>query len=200
MIGERKRASEIVSVALRDAPFYKNSGGGLTLSGGEPTLQPDFCEAILRRCRAEDIHTAVETCGLAHWEVFERLAPHVCLWLYDVKVVDSEKHRELTGAPNDMILTNVRKLCERGAKLLVRLPLVPGMNDSAEDLRALAAFLEEIKPSEGVEILPYHQLGKGKYERLRKPYAMEGVAAPTRDAMESAVELVARSGVKATHG
>jgi pyruvate formate lyase activating enzyme len=172
-VGETRTAGQILDVVRRDKPFYDNSGGGVTLSGGEPLAQPEFSAAILRLCRAEGIATAIETSCVSSWALLESLLSLTDRWMCDVKHVDGPRHRELTGADNRIVLENVRRLCAAGASVLLRLPLVPGRNDGEDDLRALGAFVQEVAPSEGLEVMPYHRIGQGKYGRLRQEYALE---------------------------
>lgn len=163
--GSERGVPEIMEIVRRDRAYYTRSGGGLTLSGGEPTSQIDFAEALLRAAKAEGIHTCVETCGFAPRATFERLLDCCDLFLFDCKASDEEKHRELTGAPLGPILGNLRWLAGRGAKLLLRCPLIPGVNDDQGHLRAIAALSREL-PLEGVELLPYHEGGLAKRERI----------------------------------
>lgn len=193
MIGEEKTAQEILDVVLRDKPFYENSGGGVTLSGGEPLYQPDFAAAILTLSRHAGIATAVESTCATSWATVERLNPVVDLWMCDIKHIDPAKHRELVGSDNRVILENLRKLCAMKEAML-RLPLVPGRNDDDEGLRKLGAFVGEAKPSKGLEIMPYHRLGEGKYERIRQSYALDDLPAATDEDVRRAARLLREGG------
>jgi pyruvate formate lyase activating enzyme len=149
-----------------DLEFYRNSGGGVTFSGGEPLAQPEFLMALLGACRAEGISTAVSTCGAVPREVLAAAEPLVDLFLFDVKHLDPGQHRALTGRDNQEILGNLRWLAaRRPGEVLVRMPLVPGANDSPENLEATRALLEELGLTR-FEVLPYHELGASKYEEL----------------------------------
>jgi pyruvate formate lyase activating enzyme len=151
---------------LRDAPFYED-GGGLTLTGGEPTLQPAFALALLRLAKAEHVDTALETSGNAPWESLETLLPYVDLWLFDVKHLNSQAHRRYTGLGNELILSNLRKLAGLGAPIRVRVPLIPEVNLSEENLRQTAAFVEALGTAvRSVDLLPFHKLGTAKYQAL----------------------------------
>lgn len=170
-VGERRTAGEVMAEVRRDAPFYDRSGG-LTLTGGEATMQPAFTEALLRLARVEGIHTALETSGHTQWHVFERLLPHLDLLLYDVKHVDSELHRRYTGLDNALILANLRRIADLPApKLIVRVPVIPGFNADVASLRAIAVFMLSLgqRVSE-INLLPYHTLGKSKYQALGRDY------------------------------
>jgi pyruvate formate lyase activating enzyme len=176
--GERLSDAAVWRVVERDIPFYEESGGGLTLSGGEPLMQPDFSCALLERVKAAGLHTAVETTGFAPFSVIERLAPHADLWLYDVKHHDGAAHRAGTGVDNAQIVENLKALVASGAEVVARIPVIPGFNDSLSDAGALASLLV----SAGVcraDILPFHQMGEKKYQTLGMAYALAG-AKPLR--------------------
>jgi len=166
LVGRDMTVREVVDEVLRDKPFYETSDGGMTLSGGEPMMQIDFTEALLIAARENGLHCCVETCGCVEFSRFERVLPHVDLFLYDIKETDRQRHIEYTGAPNDRILSNVRKLHDLGARILLRLPVVPGLNDRDEHFEALAELARNMPRIEGAEIMPYHRLGVGKVERL----------------------------------
>jgi pyruvate formate lyase activating enzyme len=178
-IGQVRAVSEVMEVVVRDKPFYDNSEGGMTLSGGEPLAQPDFTTALLEACRLVDIGTALETSALAPWEYVESLVPLVDYWMCDVKHLDETRHRQLTGAGNARILGNVRQLAELGVRLLLRLPLVPGQNDDPAGMEALGQLVALARPSEGLEIMPYHRIGSGKYARLGRDYTLAEVPEAT---------------------
>ena len=194
-IGEAKTAREVVDVVLRDKPFYDNSEGGVTLSGGEPLYQPEFSAAILELCRQGEVATAIETSSLTSWSSLERFLPLVDYWMCDVKHVDAQRHRELTGTDNRQILDNVRQLCASGARVLIRLPLIPGLNDEEEGLRALGAFTAELDPSEGLEVMPYHRIGQGKYERIEKEYGLKELPEASDEDVRRAADLLRAGGV-----
>jgi len=195
MIGEEKTAQDVMDVVIRDKPFYDNSNGGMTLSGGEPLFQPEFSEAILKLCREADVSTALESACMAPWLIIEGLLPLVDLWMCDVKHIDPARHKTLVGSSNEAVLENLRRLC-REAPVLLRLPLVPGLNDDEEGLRALGAFVLECGPEEGMEIMPYHRLGEGKYERVRKTYTLEDLDAATDDDVRRAADLLRDGGAE----
>lgn len=195
MVGEEKTAQEVMDVVIRDQPFYDNSGGGLTLSGGEPLYQPAFAEAILRLCRKAGISTTIESSCAAPWATLERLISLVDMWMCDVKHVDPAKHRDLVGADNGVILNNLRKLCKI-ADVMLRLPLVPGLNDDEAGLRALGAFVREVNPRRGLEVMPYHRLGEGKYERIQKTYSLDELPAATDGDIRRAADLLHKGGAE----
>lgn len=166
--GRTAAVEEIVAQVLRDERYYRTSGGGVTLSGGEPFFQPEFCLALLAACREAGLHTAVETAGCVPVEVLLEAAPLTDLFLYDIKGIDPEKHRQNTGAPNDLILSNARALSEAGADIRFRMPLIPGYND--DERAAVERFAEEL--SKPLEIMPYHDTGVSKYKALRREYTL----------------------------
>jgi pyruvate formate lyase activating enzyme len=150
----------------RDAPFYRRSGGGVTFSGGDPLSRPAFLLECLRRVRRLGYHTAVETCGEARWEDLAATAEVADLFLYDLKQLDSARHKELTGAGNELILENLGRLLESGAEVKVRVPVIPGANDDPESVAALAEFVARHPRIERIDLLPYHSLGLHKYAAL----------------------------------
>jgi len=169
--GRHCRASEVVAQAARLKPFLDHSGGGLTLTGGEVTMQTSFAAAVLRGCRASGIHTAIETCGACGWQVLAPLLEVTDLVLLDIKLMDEGQHRRWTGSPNQQILENARRLA--GRQVQVRVPLIPGITDTEEDLSAILAFMREAGlPSLG--LLPYNPAPAAKYEWLDLPFAIEG--------------------------
>ncbi len=171
-IGRRMSVSEVVALVEEDRLFYQQSGGGVTLSGGEPTTQAEFCRSVLAACHQRGIHTAIETCGYAPWETWQTLLPHLDLILYDLKEIDPVRHQQGTGVSSDLILDNFRKLAEADKSLVVRRPIIPGYNDDAAGIHALAHFLTELNLVKTIHLLPYHRFGQGKYERLGQVYPL----------------------------
>ena len=173
--GYRATADEVVARAVRMKPFFAHSGGGVTLTGGEVTLQPAFAHAVLTGCRAEGIHTALETCGACAWPTLERLADATDLVLYDIKLADDAAHRRWTGVSNRPILANAARLAARraGRGVQVRVPLIPGITDTPENLRAIMALMRELGlPS--VAFLAYNEASGAKYEWLDRAYGIAG--------------------------
>ena len=166
IIGEDLRYEYVLEQVLRDRPFYEDSGGGITLSGGEPLLQIDFAEALLTGVKAEGVHTAIETAGHVVFSRIERVLPFTDLFLFDLKETDNSRHREFTGVPNDRILENLNGLHSAGASVLVRLPTIPGLNDRQEHFERVAQIVEPLSNLVGIEVMPYHSLGTSKLTRL----------------------------------
>jgi pyruvate formate lyase activating enzyme len=166
--GKEYTVAEVLSVVLKDKRFYESSGGGVTFSGGECMLQTDFLEAILKECKKSGIHTAVDTAGHVPFEYFERILPYTDLFLYDVKCLNNEKHKQYTGVPNDLILSNLKRLLQLGKAIWIRIPIIPDVNDNEEELLTIKAFLSSYGCPEKVELLPYHDMGEHKYAALGK--------------------------------
>lgn len=162
LVGEQRSVQQVMETVRRDRVAYAASGGGLTLSGGEPLAQPAFAAALLQAARAEGIHTCVETSGCASPATIDRIAPHVDLWLWDCKAVDDALHHRLTGVGNAGIIANLDHLLARGAAMELRCPLVPGLNDADADLDALATFIRQRPGLRRVWVMPYHRLGVTK--------------------------------------
>jgi pyruvate formate lyase activating enzyme len=187
-------ADAVMEAIRRDVPFYDRSGGGVTFSGGEPLMQPSFLVALLERCRAEGIHAAVETCGHAPRDAALRALTAAPLFLYDVKLVDNDRHRAATGASNAPILANLRELAERRAAVVIRFPLVPGVTDDEENVRAVASLAASIGVPR-VDVLPYHRAGVAKYARLGRPYALDAAPAATTAGAERAAAAMRAFGL-----
>lgn len=183
LVGRWMTVPDVLAEVLRDQVFFDESGGGITISGGEPLMQPDFLEALLTACHARGLGTVVETSGFAETGIVRRIAAAVDLFLYDVKLIDRDRHRQFTGVNNDLILRNLALLAERGGPLIVRVPVVPGVNDGEDDVESLSRFLSPLGLRR-VDLLPYHRIGSDKYRRLHLPYRMEGVEPPSAERME----------------
>lgn len=165
LIGKHMTVDEVMCELLKDVRFYENSGGGITLSGGEPTAQPNFALAILKRCKEARIHTTLDTCGYAPWPVMEELLEYTDLVLYDIKHMNQTRHREGTGITNRLILNNARRI-HKQRPMRVRVPLIHGFNDRFHDVKAIAQFVRRELGSVQIDLLPYNRMGEVKYERL----------------------------------
>ncbi len=166
--GKDYTVDEVLREILKDKTFYKTSGGGVTFSGGECLLQIDFLEAILKECKRNGIHTAVDTAGNVPFVCFERILPYTDLFLYDIKCYDSEKHKKYTGTSNELILSNLKRLLQSGKAIWIRIPIIPDVTDNEEELLTIKAFLSSYGCPEKVELLPYHDMGEHKYAALGK--------------------------------
>jgi len=164
--GKSRTVEYVLEEVLRDRPFYANSGGGLTLSGGEPLAQSAFCTEILRLTHEAGVHTAIETCGYAPRKVIETVEPFVDLWLYDIKEMDPAKFLKYTGRPLDLVLSNLRHLAANKRRIVLRLPMIPGLNDDEAELAAIGRLADELKCVEALDVEPYNPYGVDKAEKL----------------------------------
>jgi pyruvate formate lyase activating enzyme len=193
LAGRWMTVPEILAVVLKDQIFFDESGGGITISGGEPLTQPGFVEALLQACRARRIRSALDTCGFADSAVIRRVSKYVDLFLYDLKIMDCEKHRNYTGVKNDLILRNLKILADQGSRVIVRVPIIPGINDDIDNTDALSRFLSSLQLRE-IHLLPYHRIGNAKYQRLHLCNLMDGIEPPTPEKMETLAALLRREG------
>ncbi len=164
--GHRMSALEVVDEVAKDAVFHEESRGGVTFSGGEPLAQPEFLEEMLRECRTRGIHATVDTCGFVPPDTLMRVRALSDLFLFDLKVMDPKKHARLTGESNALILENLKRLARSGAVIIVRIPLIPGVNDDDDNIRRTAEFLRSLDSVRRISLLPYHRLGQDKRRRL----------------------------------
>lgn len=178
VVGKQMTADEVLAEAVRDRVFYENSGGGVTLSGGEPLSHPEFSAELLTKLREAGIHTAMETCGFAGKEVFERIAPLCDLLLFDLKETDPNRHKEFTGVPLEPILDNLRLADDLGVKIHLRLPVIPGLNDREDHFENAGKIAKSLKNLVRAQIMPYHKLGAYKYATLGREYTLREVEEP----------------------
>lgn len=175
MVGQEMTVDEVMSEVVKDMPFYRRSGGGVTLTGGEPLVQLNFALAILKECQKKGIDTAIETCGAVPWERIERILPYLDLVLFDIKQMDSQAHKNQTGHDNRLILKNAAKISASGARLIIRVPVVPGLTDSVKNIQRIVDFANTLEGVEEVHLLPFHRLGESKYKQLGKAYHLENL-------------------------
>ena len=183
LAGRTLKVSEVLAEIEQDTIFYDQSGGGATFSGGEPLLQHEFLKALLEACQLKGIHTALDTSGYASWEALDDIRESVNLFLYDLKIMDDARHRHYTGVPNRLILKNLKRLSEMGQRLIVRIPIIPGINDDPQNLNQAGEFLSGLTSLERVDLLPYHKIGLGKYTSLQKNYLLNETQPPSEDQM-----------------
>ena len=190
--GYTATAQEIFKEVEKDSLFYFHSGGGVTVSGGEPLTQPLFVRELLETCMDHGISTAIETCGQVPWQHLEQVLPHVDTLFYDLKHMDDETHREITGVGNQRIHENLKRLdeSEHAFSLIVRMPVIPGCNDQADNIKALAEHCRGLKKLTQVQLLPYHRLGMETYRRMGLPYPLDGIDIPTPETMEDHLSLL----------
>ncbi|MFO8010667.1 MAG: glycyl-radical enzyme activating protein [Dehalococcoidia bacterium] len=196
--GTHMTVDEVFSEVIRDEPFYRNSGGGVTLSGGEPLAQPKFSRELFRTLKENGIHTALDTCGFAKWDVMESVLEFTDLVLFDIKNMDTSQHIVSTGQNNAMILENARKSAST-VRTWLRIPLIPGFNDSEEHIRQLAEFGYEIGV-EQISLLPYHEWGTPSYERLGREYPLQDMRKIEDAHLEIARDICESAGLKAIVG
>ncbi len=197
MCGTDYTVDEVMERVHRDVPFFKRSGGGVTISGGECLCQPEFTLEILKRCKSEGIHTAVDTTGFVPWSHIEPILPYTDLFLYDIKNMDSELHKRVIGVPNELILENARKIAAAGGKFQIRIPMIPLFNDSKKAFREAGQFICELGDSvEVVQILPYHKLGTVKWERLQRTGPILEAEPPADEVVEARKKILEEMGLK----
>ncbi|MCX7615556.1 MAG: glycyl-radical enzyme activating protein [Clostridiales bacterium] len=192
LIGKEMTVDELLTEVLKDKEFYDKSGGGVTFSGGEPLSQSEFLLETLKECKAKGIHTAIETTGYADAEIVKRAAELLDLMFYDVKHIDPEVHKKLTGVSNELILKNLKMISTINKNIIARIPVVPTLNDDPENIRKTALFLEEIGIHR-LELLPYHNFGEYKYQQIGREYSLKGMEAPSQEAMEALKKIVTDS-------
>jgi pyruvate formate lyase activating enzyme len=197
LAGRELAVREIFLEVRRDEAFYRNSGGGVTFSGGEPTAQPQALRALAELCHEAGLHTCIETCGEFPWQTLRETLPVLDLFLFDIKHLDGERHEELAGSGNKRVLENFRRLLDADKPLIVRFPLLPGINDDERHLEELAAFLADNAPGIRLDILPYHRLGNAKYRGLGREYPLEQLAAPSVERALAVKEFFAGRGFAA---
>ncbi len=200
VIGYDTSVEEVMEEVLRDMPYYRRSGGGLTLSGGECLWQPDFAVALLEAAHLSGINTAIETTGFAEWEVIEKFLPHIDTVLMDIKHINSEKHKEFTTRPNEPILKNARLIAERAKRLIIRVPVIPSFNDTKEEIAQIAQFTKALPNVNEIHLLPYHRMGKDKYDGLSRPYLMEDIPSPANEKMQELLAVCKSYGLTAHLG
>jgi pyruvate formate lyase activating enzyme len=197
LAGSVRTIGDILREVLRDEVFYRNSGGGVTFSGGEPTSQPEALRALAERCRESGLHTCLETCGVFAWEAVRDTLPALDLILFDLKHADEARHEELTGRGNSLVLENFRRLLDAGKDLVVRFPLIPGLNDDDRNLERTADFLAETSPGRRIDILPYHRLGGSKYASLGREYSLDLLMPPPAERAQEVRDFFNKRGLAA---
>jgi pyruvate formate lyase activating enzyme len=188
-IGEEKTVEDVMQEIEKELLFYDESNGGATFSGGEPLAQPEFLSALLDQCRAKEIHTALDTTGDVSPQTFDAFIDKADLFLYDLKIMDNKKHQQYTGASNRFVLENLQTLSRKKKQTVIRFPVIPGITDTEENIKAVAAFVSSLKNVRQLCLIPYHQTAEAKYQRMRKNYCLKGVTPPTARRMEEIKRL-----------
>ena len=200
IVGQDVTVGEIIDIVERDRIYYRRSGGGLTLSGGESLTQPDFAVALLKTAKERGINTAMESTGFADFSVISRYLPYLDLYLMDIKHMNSAKHKEFTSQPNELILENAKKITDAGARLIVRTPVIPTFNATKEEIGEIAKFASSLKGVTQMHILPYHRIGTDKYKGLNRDYSLTGIEPPSKELMNELLEVVNSYGLKGQIG
>ncbi|MBR5613695.1 MAG: glycyl-radical enzyme activating protein [Clostridia bacterium] len=195
VMGRDVTVEEVMEIVEKDRIYYRRSGGGLTLSGGECLAQPDFAAAILKACHERGINTAIESTGFAPFEKVEMLLPNLDLYLMDIKHTNSEKHKAYTTQPNELILENARKIANSAKELIIRVPVIPGFNDTEDEIRDIAKFTKSLQTVKELHLLPYHRLGEVKYEGLDRDYGMKNAELISAEHIEKLKQVVEVTGL-----
>lgn len=200
LMGYDVTVGEVLQSVKKDMFFYRRSGGGITLSGGEAMLQPDFAIDLLKACHNEGINTCIETTGIAKWEVIEHFLENLDYVLMDIKHMNNEKHKEFTQQPNTEILEHAVKIAATGANLTIRTPVIPGFNDCAEDIMDIAKFTKLLPGEHALHLLPYHRLGEDKYKGLNRDYFYAGIPPMDMEKMQELLSAAKSIGVECQIG
>lgn len=185
VIGQDTTVAEVMKIVEKDRAYYRRSGGGLTLSGGESLVQPEFARDLLRAAKESGINTAIESTACAPYATIESILPYLDTYLMDIKHINAEKHKEFTSQSNELILENAKRIADSGmTNLVIRVPVIPGFNDKREEIEAIASFASSLKAVKKMHLLPYHRLGQDKYEGLGRKYLMEGILPPSAEHMK----------------
>ena len=195
VFGKEMTITEVLDEVKRDIAYYNNSGGGITVSGGDPLAQVSFVVPFLEQCRNLALHTTIDTCGYVRPAVLEKALRYADLVLYDLKHMDADEHARLTGVSNELILSNMKLVAQSGIRVIARVPIIPGINDSRENIIATAGFIAGLKTVTEVNLLPYHRFGMGKYEMLDRPYPLGGISSAGKAHLEEKVELIVTFGL-----
>lgn len=196
IIGRDVTVKEVLDEVMCDRPYYKRSGGGITLSGGESLNQPEFAVALLKACKEVGLSTAIESTGFAKPHIIEKFLPYLDYYLMDIKHTDSNKHKEFTTQPNELILSNAKLIAEKlRDRLIIRVPVIPTFNDTENEIGNIAAFAASLTGVREIHLLPYHRMGKDKYDGLSRPYLMGDIPSPTNEKMQSLIKVAESYGL-----
>lgn len=200
IVGRDVTVEEIMPELLADVPYYRRSNGGITLSGGECLAQHEFARDLLAACKEQGLHTAIESTANVPYEHVEAVLPYLDLFLMDIKMIDSAKHKEYTGSGNERILENAKRIAKSGVELVIRTPVIPGVNDTREEIKAISRFAASLGSVKEHHLLPYHRLGQDKYDGLGRNYALKNVEPPSQEKMEYLKACAEESGLKVQIG
>ncbi len=201
IVGRDVTVEEVMEEVMKDIHHYNRSGGGLTLSGGECLLQPDFASDLLLAAKLAGINTAIESTGFAKFEMIEeKILPHLDLYMMDIKHISSAKHKLFTGQPNERVLENAKKIANSGQHLIIRVPVIPTFNDTEAEILEIAQFTRGLKGVEELHLLPYHRLGMDKYEGLGRTYSLKDIEPPSDEHMLQLRDIAATTGLRVKIG
>lgn len=200
IIGKDVTVGEIIGEVIKDRAYYRRSGGGITLSGGETLLQKEFAYALFTAAKENGLSTAIESTSFAPYETIEKLLPVIDVFLMDIKHINSAKHKEYTTQSNELILENAYKIALNAKKLIIRVPVIPTFNDSEEEIRQIAEFTSKLPNVDEIHLLPYHRLGEDKYSYLGREYKLSGVGTLSKEKMEAFKSICENSGLKCQIG
>lgn len=195
MAGRELTVNQVMDEIEKDRAFFDESGGGATFSGGEPLIQPDFLLALLKACKDCRIHTVVDTSGFSAWNVLDSIRHHVDIFLFDLKLMDDEKHRLFTGVSNRRILRNLQALSSGGHRVRIRIPIIPGITDDDDNVVAIGVFAAGLPTAPPIDLLPYHHFAAAKYERLARAYPFQDMRPPMADVMNRLAERLCSMGL-----
>ena len=199
-VGRDVTVEEVIKEVELDRVYYKRSGGGMTLSGGESLAQPEFAPALLEAAKDRSINTAMESTGYADFDIIKKYLPHLDLYLMDIKHINSEKHKAFTGRENGLILENARRIAASGTKLIIRTPVIPTFNATKEEIRDIAKFASSLPGVTEMHILPYHRIGMDKYAGLNREYTLKEIEPPSAELMQELLAVVNSFGLKGQIG
>ena len=200
MVGKLMSVKQLISEINRDVLFYDESGGGVTFSGGEPLMQPRFLLDALQACKRLDLHTALDTSGYADWSILAPISAYTDLFLYDIKLIDPQMNQKYCGVSNELILSNLRKLSQKGAVIYLRVPIIPGITDTSTNLDQIVDLALSLPGIRRVDILPYHQAAMAKYARLNLSYLLGEVTPPSGERMIAIQDRLQSSGLQVKIG
>ncbi|MDA8235059.1 MAG: glycyl-radical enzyme activating protein [Clostridia bacterium] len=195
IIGKEMSVEEVFIEVMRDIEYYQNSGGGITVSGGEVLTQPEFAANLLKKCRDAGMHTCLDTSGYGDTGALKKILPYTSLVLFDLKHMDPTAHHKLTGQSNELILRNLQVIVESGVPVMIRVPIIPGLNDSEENIKAIARTVSGMTTAPRIDLLPYHRYGMGKYKMLDLEYQLADIARPSDEQLDRAKEIVESYGL-----
>lgn len=193
--GRDVTVEEVIGEVVKDYPYYRRSGGGMTLSGGEAFFQPEFAKALFIAAQYQGINTAIETTSCAKWETIKDISPYIDCYMTDIKHIDSQKHKAFTGVSNELILENIKKLSEIRDEIIVRVPVIPTFNDTEEEIIRISEFASSLKAVKQIHLLPYHRLGLDKYNALGREYTLNEILPPEDEKMNILKQAAEKSGL-----